>query len=98
MSKAKLGFGVFTDGYYVTDIIAPKSLYPTKEDFIAECEAEYKEGYDDWFDKVKIENVQEAHCRYFPNGLEGFDWDGGCYGLGKAGSGAFPVWRIPLQK
>lgn len=98
MSKAKMGFSLFSDGYLATDIVAPKSSYPTKEDFIAECSAEYGENYSEWWDKVKIENVEEAHCRYYPKGFEGWDWTGGCYSFGSAGTGSFPVWRISLQQ
>jgi hypothetical protein len=97
MSKAKMGFGTFSDGYLTTDIVAPKSVYPTKESFIAECKAEYGENYADWSDKVKIENVVDAHCRYFPRGFEGWDQIGGCYSFTREGTGAFPVWRIELN-
>lgn len=97
-STAKLGFCTFTDGFRSTDLVAPKSQYPTKEDFMAECIAEYGEGYlPNWSEKVKLENVVDAHCRYFPKGYEGWDSIGGCYSFGREGAGSFPVWRIDLQ-
>lgn len=99
MSKARLDICTLSDGYNATDIVAPKSKYPTKEDFIKECMVEeYTESYNNWADKVKIENVKESYCRYFPSGIEGWDNDGGCYSFCKEGTGAFPVWTISLQK
>jgi hypothetical protein len=98
MSKAKLGFCLFSDGNFATDIVAPKSICATKEDFLAECLTEYGEDYHDkWAGKIKLENITEAHCRYYPSGIEGMDWEGGCYSFGREGAGAFPVWRIDLQ-
>jgi hypothetical protein len=98
MSRAKLELIIFSDGYLSTDVVAPKSQYPTKEEFLAASLAEYGEDYEDkWADKLKLENVTEAHCRYYPTGFEGWDNDGGGYSFSRAGSGAFPVWRIELQ-
>lgn len=93
---AKMGFCIFTDGYYSTDVVAPKSDYPTKEDFIKEAVAEC-EGYE-WEEKVSIENITESFCRFFPAGVEGWEGNGGCYSFSKEGTGAFPVWRIALQR
>jgi hypothetical protein len=86
----------FSDGSYATDIVAPKSKYTTKEEFLGACAAE--EYTDQWPDKVKIENVNEAYCRFFPAGIEGWEGDSGCYSFCKQGVGAFPVWTISLQR
>ena len=98
MSKAKLDICTFTDGCSTTDIVAPKSKYPTQEAFMEQCEAEaYAEYYPSWSDTVKIENITESYCRYFPTGVEGGEFPEGCYSFCEAGQGAFPVWRIVIR-
>jgi hypothetical protein len=96
MSKTKLDICTFSDGCTTTDIVAPKSKYPTKEDFIRECAAEEYDNGCSYSDKVKLENVTESYCRYFPKGIEDGDFPDGCYSFCKAGVGAFPIWRIEI--
>lgn len=91
---SKMGLCIFSDGSYSTDVVAPKSDYPTKEDFIKEAKAEC-DGYD-WEAKVSLENVIEDYCRFYPTGVEGWEGHGGCYSFTKEGAGSFPVWRIAL--
>lgn len=91
---SRMGFSVFTDGCYATDIVAPKSIYPTIEDFLKEAQIE---AYDDWADKIKAENVREGYCRYYRIPPEGCDFEGGCYSFSNQGKGAFPVWYINIR-
>jgi hypothetical protein len=94
---AKMGFCLFTDGgAYTTDVVAPKSDYASKEDFFKKAKAEC-DGFE-WEDIIKLENVTEAYCRWYPVAPEGCDIKGGCYSFSKPGLGAFPVWRIDLQR
>ncbi|MDF9412982.1 hypothetical protein E1B06_14955 [Brevibacillus laterosporus] len=93
---SKMGFCIFTDGSYATEVVAPKADCSTKEEFLKEAHAEC-DGYD-WEHKLTIENIQEGHCRYYPVAPEGCDFDGGCYSFSKQGSGAFPVWYISLSR
>jgi len=93
---SKMGFSLFNDGSHTTDIVAPKSGYPTVEAFLKEAEFE---AYDDWADKIKPENVREGHCRFYPVIPDscGLDGIGGCYSFSGPGPGAFPVWYINIR-
>lgn len=91
---SKMGFSVFTDGYFATDIVGTKEAYPTIESFLKEAEFE---AYDTWEGKIKPENVREGYCRYYPIAPEGCDIEGGCYSFSKPGPGAFPVWYINIR-
>lgn len=93
----KLGFAIFREGYEgnATDLVAPKSDYPSVSDFVRTCEIEGK-GYP-WFDRIKSENVRVAYCRYYPKAPEDCHIKGGCYTFSPPGRGAFPVWRINLE-
>lgn len=92
---SKMGFCIFTDGYYATDVVAPKANYPTKEEFLKEASSEC-DGYA-WEDKVVIENIEEGFCRWYPAAPEGLDFESGCYSFSKQGAGAFPVWFINIR-
>ncbi|CAM3707950.1 hypothetical protein COLU111180_04230 [Cohnella lubricantis] len=97
----KMGICSFSDGgIHLTDFVAPKADYPDAESFVKACkfEFDYEEDGDlKYEEKIKVENVKEGHCRWYPVAPEGCDIDGGCYSFSKPGPGAFPVWYIPLQ-
>jgi hypothetical protein len=100
---SKMGICCFTDGgIHQTEFVAPKSDYPDAENFVKACAFEFdyqdEDGNYKYQDKLKVENVKEGYCRWYPVAPEGCDVDGGCYSFGKAGPGSFPVWYIPLDR
>lgn len=92
---ANMGLCLFSDGVKSTDLVAPKSSYPTLEAFLTAAMGEWG-GYD-WDDLIRAENVKESQCRYYPTPPDGAHWDGGSYSFSPPGRGSFPVWRISLE-
>lgn len=91
----KMGFSFFGEGMGVTtDIVAPQSEYPTKEDFLDAAMGECEGFYFD--EKLALENIVQDYCRWYPVAPEGLDFPSGCYSFCSPGRGAFPVWRIAL--
>ena len=99
----------FTDGGSVTNFVAKKSIYKSKEDFLHDCLNEFDYILEDYLSDSECEKMKSftdtsivedgVYCRYYPRLPDAFgylDMESG-YTFCPKGRGAFEVYSIDFE-
>lgn len=100
----------FTDGSSVTNFVAKKSIYKSKEDFLSDCLSEFDYILEDYLNDSEWEKMKSftdtsivedgIYCRYYPSLPDDFaylDMESG-YTFCPKGRGAFEVYAIDFKQ
>ena len=100
----------FTHGSIVTDFVAKKSIYKSKEDFLKDCLSKFDyilERYLNYSEREKMKSFTDTsivedgiYCRYYPRFPEDYthlDTEGG-YTFCSKSRGAFEVYAIDFNQ